>query len=109
MALPESMDLPLFTGPSLGSNPTQMRELSVGPLLAKLADANTRIATLESELVGKREALTQLLAEDLRTCEELSALQKIIWGYHREMPGSCDCAVCAEVEQSERELERLVE
>ena len=47
-------------------------------LRAELATAKDRIATLESELASKREALGRLLADDLRTCEELAQLQEMI-------------------------------
>ena len=107
MALLESMDSPLSTGPLLDSDSTQIPQHLAGPILAKLADANKRIAALESELDSKREALTQLLAEDLRMSEDLAELQKFIWGYHRGLPGGCDCAVCAEVKQSHREARNI--
>ena len=78
-------------------------------LRAELAKAKDRIATLESELATNRTALTRLLADDLRTCEELAQLQEVIWGYHRGLPGGCTCEVCLEVEQSRREIGGLTE
>ena len=39
-------------------------------LRAELATAKDHIATLESELASKREAIGRLLADDLRTSEE---------------------------------------
>ena len=90
-------------GRGLGAHPNLIEKLR-----AELTRATDRIATLESELTSKREALSRLLADDLRTCEELAECQKMIWGYHRGLPGSCECNTCAEVEQSRRELEGLV-
>ena len=75
---------------------------------AKLTTDKDRIVQLESELVRSRATLSRLLADDLRTCEELAELQKEIWGYHRGLPGGCECNVCLEVEQSQRELEGLI-
>ena len=80
----------------------------VKQLRAELATAKGRIATIESELASKLVALSRLLADDLRTCEELAELQKMIWGYHRGLPGGCTCYVCLEVKQSRRELEGFV-
>ena len=76
-------------------------------LVAELKTAKARIAALESKLASNKESLGRLLADDLRTCEELTELQKTIWGYHRALPGGCDCSVCGEVERSQRELEGL--
>ena len=78
-------------------------------LRAELATAKDRIATLESELANKREVVSRLLADDLRTCEELAQLQEMIWGYHRGRPGRCTCDVCVEVEQSRREIGGSIE
>ncbi len=58
-------------------------------LVAELATAKTRITALESELASKQEALSRLLADNVRTCEQLAELQKMIWGYHRGLPGGC--------------------
>ena len=61
-----------------------------GRLRATLVKADERVATLESELARVRATLRLLLADDLRTCEELAELQEMIWGYHRGLPGSCE-------------------
>ncbi len=87
-------------GTGTGRAPDDLEQLA-----AALSAANVRIAELESELEGKQAALSRLLGEDLRTCEELAELQKMIWGYHRTLPGGCDCDVCKEVERSHAELE----
>ncbi len=76
-------------------------------LRAELATAKDRIAALESELAGGQKALSRLLADDLQTCEELVELQQMIWGYHRALPGGCECSICGEVEQGQRELKGL--
>ncbi len=81
---------------------------NIEKLRAELATAKDRIATLESKLASKREAVSRLLADDLRTCEELARLQEMIWGYHRGLPGRCTCDVCVEVEQSRRESRGLI-
>ena len=73
-----------------------------------LSVAKAQIAALESRCESKQEALRRLLAEDLKRCEELALLQKVIWGYHRALPGGCDCSVCVEVERSHQELEGLM-
>ncbi len=76
-------------------------------LRAELAAAGDRIARLESRLASTGEALDRVLADDLRACEELAALQKMIWGYHRGLPDGCKCPVCEEVERSKKELRDL--
>ena len=79
-----------------------------GQVRDALARANERIAVIESQLANYREALSRLLADDLQTCNELAELQKIIWAYHRGLPGDCECDFCLEAEQSQRELEALI-
>ena len=68
-------------------------------LQAELATANGRIEALESELTKGRKTISRLLADDVRTCEELAELHEMIWGYHRALPDGCTCAICLEVEQ----------
>ena len=92
---------PQDTGP--GPAPNNIEQLS-----AALTAAKARIAALESELASKRSALSRLLADDLQTCEEIAELKKMIWGYHRAIPGGCNCAICDEVGRSEWELEGLL-
>ena len=81
---------------------------NVEQLAAELTTAKSEITALRSELASKQAALSRLLADDLRTCDELAVLQKIIWGYHRGLPGGCDCMVCDEVERGQRELDGLI-
>ena len=81
---------------------------NIEQLRAKLAKAEERVATLESELVRKRQALNRLLSDDLQTSQELAELQEMIWAYHQGLPGDCACDVCANVERSRRELEGLI-
>ena len=52
---------------------------NIEKLVAGLATAKARITALESKLASKQAALSRLLADDLRTCEELAELQKMIW------------------------------
>ena len=92
---------------SKGKGTGRARE-NVEKLVAELATAKARITALESKLSSQQAALSRLLADDLRTCEELVELQKMIWGYHRALPGGCQCNICVEVEQSRRELEGLI-
>ncbi len=75
---------------------------SADRLAAELTIANARITALESKLSSKQAALGRLLADDLRTCEELAELKKTIWGYHRLLPGGCDCTLCLEVAPGQR-------
>ena len=90
------------------SDGTGAADWVIRQLRATLAKADDRIAILESELAGKQGALNRLLADDLQTCEELAELQKMIWGYHRGLPGDCECDICVEVEQRQRELKSLM-
>ena len=81
---------------------------AIGQVRDALARADERISVLESLLASNRGALSRLLADDLQTCDELTELQKIIWGYHRGLPGDCECDICLEAEQSQRELKALI-
>ena len=75
-------------------------------LRAELATAKDRIATLESELASKREALNRLLADDLRTSEELAQLQENDLGLPsqaaRQLHVRCLCGGRAEPEGDRR-------
>ncbi len=74
-------------------------------LQTDLAAAGDLIATLESKLAITQKALDQLLADDLRTCEVIADLQKIIWNYHLGLGERCNCTVCVEVERGRMELQ----
>ena len=76
----------------------------VQKLRAELATANESIEALESELTKGRKTISRLLADDVRTCEELAELQEMIWGYHRGLPAGCTCDICVEVEQIGRQI-----
>ena len=73
-------------------------------LRAELATANQRIEALESELTKGRKTISRLLADDLRSSEELADLKEMIWRAHRGLPGGCKCDICDEVDQSRSEL-----
>ncbi len=73
-------------------------------LRAELATANERIEALESELTKARKTISRLLADDLRSSEELAELKEMIWRAHRGLPGGCKCDICDEVYQSRSEL-----
>ena len=76
----------------------------VQKLQAELTTANERVEALESELTKGRKTISRLLADDVRTCEELAELQEMIWGYHRGLPAGCTCDICVEVEQIGRQI-----
>ena len=103
----EKTSLSLTMEPYGESDGTDLSNEVIGPLHL-LAKADERIASLESELVRNRAALNLLLADDLQQCEELAELQNVIWGYHRGLPGDCECNICVEVEQRQRELKGLI-
>ena len=73
-------------------------------LRAELATANKRIEALESELTKARKTISRLLADDVRSSEELAELKQLIWRAHRGLPGGCKCDICDEVDQSRSEL-----
>lgn len=77
-------------------------------LQADLEMAREHIAKLESRLSDEKETCSRLLADDLRACEELSELKRLIWGYHLGLPGGCGCDICVEAEQSQWEIEDLI-
>ena len=77
-------------------------------LAAELITAKAEIAAPQSELASKEKALSRLLRDDLRTCDEITELQKIIWGYHSDLPGGCDCPVCDAVARGQRELKGFI-
>ena len=74
----------------------------------KFAEMDNRIATLQSELTKKQATVSALLANDVRTNEELAELKKLIWTFHLGLPEGCKCNVCAEVERSRTELQGLL-
>ncbi len=76
-------------------------------LATALTRAEAQIAVLESDLTNNQAALSGLLANDVRSSEELAQLQKIIRSFHRWLPGGCGCTVCGEVERSQQELRGL--
>ena len=111
----EKTSLSLTTEPCAESDGTDLSNEVIEPLGTLLAKADERIASLESELLRNREALVSnraalnlLLTDDLQTCEELAELQNVIWGYHRGLPGDCECNICVEVEQRQRELKGFI-
>ena len=94
------------TGASFGRHRGSAAQAEiVQHLQAELAAANERIEALESELTKSRKTISGLLADDVRTSEELVELQEMIWGYHCGLPVGCTCDICVEVDQSRSALE----
>ena len=75
---------------------------------ATLGKADERIETLESELRKKQATIRRLLSDDALSSEELAELKELVWLFHLGLPDSCECEICAEVEQSRRELRRII-
>ena len=73
-------------------------------LRADLIGANERIEALEAGATKDRQTISSLLADDLRTSEELAELKQTVWRFHRALPAGCECDTCCEVERSRSEL-----
>ncbi len=78
---------------------------NIEKLRADLTTANQLIQALESELTKAQETTSRLLADDVRSSEEIAELKQLIWQSHRGLPGGCKCDICDEVDQSRSELE----
>ena len=74
----------------------------------RLVRADARIATLEAELKKKEITLSALISEDVRSSQEISELQDMVWRAHRDLPEGCHCKICAEVERSHVEFPGLL-
>ena len=91
------------------SRSTEASNEVIEQVRAKLAKADDRIASLESDLKMKQASLSALIAEDARSSEEIGELKELLRASHSNRPeGGCECNICVEVELSRTELEGLL-
>ena len=56
----------------------------------------------------KQSVINRLLSDDAQSSEKVAELLEIIRDLHRKTLGGCQCDICTEVEQSQKELEGVI-